>query len=151
MCTHFTLLSFLEYYDYIPPLLLQSSLTVYTHCIHIFQGQTGGVGGVGVVLVTKYCVFSSTSWQIFMCVGTTRTRYMMQYNFNQKCTKYAMIPTFFGEKQVYISMYIVQTHEKSLRYIEKGVTGREKVILESNCQYRKLLERSNCCSILPIK
>ena len=51
----------------------------------------------------------------------------MQYNFNQKCTKYAMIPTFFGEKQVYISMYIVQTHEKSLRYIEKGVTGREKV------------------------
>ena len=143
MCTHFTLLSFLEYYDYIPLLLLQ---TIY---ISMFQGQTGGVGGVVVAGIgdKKNCVFSATSWQIFMYVGTSRTRYMMQYNFNQKCTKYAMIPTtFFGE-----SMYIVQTHEKSLRYIEKGVTGREKVILESNCQYRKLLERSNCCSILPIK
>ena len=149
MCTHFTLLSFLEHYDYIPLLLLQSSLTIYI-CSRVRQGVLVGLGGIGDKKIVYFHL--RASWQIFMYVGTSRTsRYMMQYNFNQKCTKYAMIPTFFGEKQVYISMYIVQTHEKSLRYIEKGVTGREKVILESNCQYRKLLERSNCCSILPIK
>ena len=59
-CTHFTLLSFLEHYDYIHPTIIVE----FTYYIHMFQGQTGGVGGVEVAGIgdKKNCVFSATSW-----------------------------------------------------------------------------------------